>query len=309
MTQTATYPREEVVAAFGEFLRRGVHSCDWPAWADMFTDDATYIEHNLGRFKGRTEIRDWIVPTMADFPAMTLAVDWSIIEGDRVVFYIWNILPDPTGGNVPYRFPNLTVLHYAGDGKFDYEEDFYNPADAQRVVTDWIKAGGRRHTPPDRSLGGIPDYYPTPVTPAFAREEVEQEFAHYVERGRTAVATGDWDQWADQFTDDARYYEHHYGRFSGREEIRAWIKSVMSPFPTMEFPVDFHLIDGNRVVMVCQNRLPDPTGGTRQFDVPTLVILHYAGGGQWSYEEDVYNPDEFGPVIEAWVAAGGTMPS
>jgi hypothetical protein len=129
---------------------------------------------------------------------------------------------------------------------------------------------------------------------------VEAEFQRYVERGKTAVATGDWNPWADQFTDDARYYEHHYGKFSGQSEIREWIIGVMRPFPGMTFPVEWYAIDGNRVAMLCQNRLTDRTGG--HHDVPTLVVLHYAGGGRWSYEEDIYNPAEFPAMIEA---AGG----
>ena len=302
------HPREEVEAAFAEFLRRGVGEEDWPAWADIFTDDASYIEHNLGRFHGRKEIAEWIIPTMADYPSMTLWVDWSVIEGDRVAFYIWNNLPDPAGERRHFQFPNASVIEYAGDGKWAFEEDYYNPASATTVVVDWIKAGGKKTTPPDRSLTTIPDWAPEVPTPAAPRAEVEAEFERYAERGRIAVKTGDWDQWADQFTTDARYYEHHYGKFNGQAEIRAWIKGVMQPFPDMDFPVQWRMIDGNRVVMLCQNRLPDPTGGDTVYQFPTLVVLHYAGGGKWSYEEDIYNPDEAPPVIEAWVAAGGKMP-
>jgi hypothetical protein len=38
------------------------------------------------------------------------------------------------------------------------------------------------------------------------------------------------------------------------------------------------------------------------------VILHYAGNGTWSYEEDVYNPREAKDVIMKWIAAGGEIP-
>ena len=62
-----------------------------------FRDDAEYIEHNLGTFQGRPAIHDWIVDAMAPFPNMTFSVDWHVIEGDRVAFYIWNHLPDPAG--------------------------------------------------------------------------------------------------------------------------------------------------------------------------------------------------------------------
>ena len=302
------FPRREVEEAWAEFQRRGVQTQDWAGWADLFTDDALYEEHNLGVFHGRDEIKSFIVDTMKDYPEMTLWIEWSVIDGNRIGFYIWNNLPDPTGTGQRFGFPNTTLLEYAGDGKFSFEGDYYNPVDAERVFRSWLEAGGKRTTPQDPSLRGIDDWNPEPPSPAHPRSEVDAEFAKYRERAALAVATGDWDQWADQFTDDARYYEHHYGKFRGQTEIREWIKGVMQPFPEMDFPVEWHVIDGNRVVMLCQNRLPDPSGGDAVYQFPTLVVLHYAGGGKWSYEEDVYNPAEAPPVVADWVAAGGQLP-
>jgi ketosteroid isomerase-like protein len=303
------HDREEVEAAFAEYLRLGAQGMDWPAWADLFTDDAVYIEHNLGVFDSREAIKSWITGTMAEFPGMTFTVDWSVIDGDRVAFYIWNVLPDPKGGSDAYGFPNATVIEYAGDGKWRFEEDYYNPHNADAEVRRWIEAGGRRHTPPDPDAGAIPDFTPAVPTPAHPRAEVEAEFAKYVERGKQAVATGSWSAWADQFTEDARYYEHHYGKMQGREAIRSWITSVMQPFAEMEFPTEWFMIDGNRVVMRCPNRMPDPQGGDEKYEFPVLVVLHYAGDGMWSYEEDIYNPDEAPAAIMRWVEAGGELPA
>ncbi len=139
------HPREEVEEAFAEFIRLGVENRDWPAWAALFTDDAEYIEHNLGHYSGQPAIHDWIVDAMAPFPNMTFSVDWHVIEGDRVAFYIWNHLPDPAGGDTYYSFPNISLIDYAGDGKWFREEDFYNPADAEP---------GRRPLVPGRRLEG-----------------------------------------------------------------------------------------------------------------------------------------------------------
>jgi hypothetical protein len=73
--------------------------------------------------------------------------------------------------------------------------------------------------------------------------------------------------------------------------------------------VDHYIIDGNRVVTLIPNVLPDPTGGSERYAFDVHVILHYAGNGTWAYEEDVYNPEEAGAVIGRWVAAGGVIPS
>ncbi len=301
------YPRAEVEAAWAEFKRRGVETEDWPAWARIFTDDARYEEHNLGIFEGQQAIENFIVPCMADYPSMTLWIEWAVIDGDQIGFYIWNNLPDPTGTGQRFGFPNTTFLDYGGDGKFSFEADYYNPADAGKVFGAWLQAGGRRHTPQDHSLQGIEGWNPEPSSDVFPREEIEREFEAYRRRGEVAVATGDWDQWADQFTDDAQYREHHYGYFAGQDEIRAWIKGVMQPFPTMVFPVRRCLIDGNRVTTLIANVLPAPEGDDGYYGFDVNTILHYAGNGKWSFEEDVYNPAEAGEVIQRWLAAGGTM--
>jgi len=306
--EQAAFPRDEVEAAFAEYRRRGIGALDWPGWAALFTEDARYVEHVLGTFEGGQAISDWIVSCMAGFPSMSFDLDWALIDGNRIVFYIWNLLPDPAGTGRRFGFPNATVLEYAGDGRWSYEEDFYNPANANAVVSEWLAAGGSTSTPPDKSLRAIPDTYPAPKTPPYPVEEVEREFAAYVERGRVAVETGDWVQWANQFSPDASYNEHHYGTFTGRDAIRQWITDVMKPFPTMEFPVDWHMIDGNRVVMLCQNRLPDPEGRGRLFQFPVITVLHYDGDGQWGYEEDIYNPEEVPPIVTKWVEAGGVIP-
>src|SRR4051794_19912346 len=92
-----TYRREEGEAAWREFQRLGAETENWAEWAELFTDDALYEEHNLGTFHGRAAIKDWIVATMADFSTMTVWIEWSIIDGNRIGFYVWNNLPDPTG--------------------------------------------------------------------------------------------------------------------------------------------------------------------------------------------------------------------
>lgn len=238
---------------------------------------------------------------------MTRWIEWADIDGDIIAFYAWNNLPDPAGTGRRFAFPNTTFLRYGGAGRFDDQRDYSNPADAARVLADWRRAGGEPSTPQDGKLRGIEDWAPAVPDPPFSRDEVETEFHAYRARGELAVRTGDWHQWADQFTPDARYREHHYGTFNGQAEIRAWITSVMQPFPTMTFPVTWSTIRGNRVNALIPNILPAPAGddGYYAFDVHT--ILHYAGNGMWSYEEDLYSPREAGEVVKRWLAAGGTM--
>ncbi len=144
----------------------------------------------------------------------------------------------------------------------------------------------------------------------FSRAELERAFAHYCQVTDEASRRGDWSAWAAKFTEDAHYVEHAYGEFRGREAIRDWITRVMAPFPHMDFPMDWHIVDEERgwVVFQCQNRLAHPTHpqGT-PFQFPTWTLIRYAGDRLWSYEEDNYNPREAGDVIKAWLAAGGRL--
>jgi hypothetical protein len=140
--------------------------------------------------------------------------------------------------------------------------------------------------------------------PAFPRDEIEAAFQHYEAMGRQAGEAGDWSTWADLFTEDATYWEHLYGHMNGREEIKAWITSTMGTFPGNEmpsFPSEWHMIDeeAGRVVVYIQNRMRDPGDGSVH-QAPNISILEYAGDNRWSYQEDIYNVDDFSKMLTSW---------
>jgi len=139
---TESWTRDEVERAWRHFVAVG-DAQDWDAWADLHTVDGVWVEHHLGTFRGREAIRETIQKTMAAAPPMEFPVAWHVIEGSRVVFYPWQVLPDPQGGDAIYRFGCVTILEYAGDGLWSYQEDLYNPREAEEVVGRWLEAGGR----------------------------------------------------------------------------------------------------------------------------------------------------------------------
>jgi uncharacterized protein (TIGR02246 family) len=142
----AGFDRAEVEKAFQDFVAAG-DAGDWNAWADLHTPDGLWVEHHLGTFRGREAIRDAIVAVMKPVPMMEFPVAWQMIEGNRVVAYIWQVFPDPKGGEDVYRFGNITVLEYAGGGQWSFQEDVYNPREAEQVVQAWLAAGGRLAAP------------------------------------------------------------------------------------------------------------------------------------------------------------------
>ena len=138
----------------------------------------------------------------------------------------------------------------------------------------------------------------------WSREELEEAFANYQAVALAAGTSGDWDAWADLFTEDATYVEHLYGTMGGREAIRRWITTTMSQ-PVNEdmryFPMEWYVIDEERGWVVCQvwNRMIDPGDGSLH-QAENMTLIKYAGNGLWSYEEDCYNPSHFMTMLQAW---------
>jgi ketosteroid isomerase-like protein len=137
--------RSEIAAAFDTYVAaadEAARSGDWNAWTDLFTDDAIYVEHHFGVMRGQAAIRRWINAVMTG-PArwMDMPVEHYTIDGDVLYSYILNRFL-PRDGSTPFQFPVVTILCYAGNGKWCYEEDVYNPAEGIRMMTA-ARAAGR----------------------------------------------------------------------------------------------------------------------------------------------------------------------
>ena len=131
---------DNYVAVAAEAGRSG----NWRPWADLFTEDAVYIEHLFGRFEGRERIFEWISKTMAEWPNTEMTLfphDWCVCDEERGwwICQIENRFNDPGDGQV-YQAANVTILKYAGDMRFSSEEDVYNPANFAPAIKGWMEA-------------------------------------------------------------------------------------------------------------------------------------------------------------------------
>ncbi|MDP9101068.1 MAG: nuclear transport factor 2 family protein [Actinomycetota bacterium] len=115
----------EVEAAFRQHWTVGSLEERWAEWPDRLTADVRYIEHVFGEMDGREAVRTWITGLMAARADVHAVLDWYMIKGSRVVLNMRNRYyhPDPAGTHMD--FPGLTVLEYAGDGLFGYQEDYW----------------------------------------------------------------------------------------------------------------------------------------------------------------------------------------
>jgi SnoaL-like domain len=141
----------------------------------------------------------------------------------------------------------------------------------------------------------------------WSRSELQEAHDRFVRVASDCAKAGNWAPWSELFTEDAQYVEHCFGTFHGRDEIYRWISSTMAEWPNSamtSFPHDWCVCDEERGWWICQieNRFEDPGDG-KTYEQSNLTVLHYAGDGLFSYEEDVYNPALFGPVVKDWVAA------
>ncbi|HSS24207.1 MAG TPA: nuclear transport factor 2 family protein [Mycobacterium sp.] len=135
------------------------------------------------------------------------------------------------------------------------------------------------------------------TTPSFSRSELASAFEKFEATVARAAETRDWDAWAEQYTPDVLYVEHAAGTMRGRDQVRDWIRQTMTTFPgshMVAFPTLWSVIDEStgRVILELDNPMRDPGDGS-VISATNITIITYAGDGQWSREEDIYNPLRF----------------
>jgi hypothetical protein len=126
--------------------------------------------------------------------------------------------------------------------------------------------------------------------PNFPADEVEEAFHHL---WRVGAAGEDWAAQALLYTPDVAYFDHFYGVIT-RDRFAQWCDELMNQqFPELYTAYQWHVVDGNQVVALMQNRRdnPDPDGPPT-IDFPSVSIFEYAGDGLWSAERDYWNMAE-----------------
>lgn len=147
---------DEARAAYETLLetRRRVDAGDrpWSALAEHFTDDAVFIDPAWGREVGIDRLREFFDESMVGLEGWTFPAAWTMVEGNRVVSMWWQEMGDGPDG--PVRCPGISILYYAGDGKFAYEHDLMNMAQVMEAIAEvgWSPSGEFNLPPqhPDR---------------------------------------------------------------------------------------------------------------------------------------------------------------
>lgn len=138
------FPREEVRQALDNYLnvRERIESKElgWEALADVFTEDATYIDPAWGRFVGREAIIQFQRDSMTGLEDWTFPIEWITIDGNRIIIKFWNRLPGQRSDGTFYQAPGFQEIIYAGNGKFSYDEDLINMVHVMELIEEsgWV---------------------------------------------------------------------------------------------------------------------------------------------------------------------------
>jgi len=107
----------------------------WDALAAFFTEDATFIDPAWGRVEGIDAIRRFLAASMAGLEGWTFPREWTAVLGEGRLVSGWqNRLPGRRADGSFYQSLGVSVMVYAGDGKFCYEEDVLNLAHVIELI-------------------------------------------------------------------------------------------------------------------------------------------------------------------------------
>jgi hypothetical protein len=151
-----TFSRDELALAFVEFestVDRAAQTRNWDPWVDQYTEDVVYVEHAAGTMHGREQVRPWIWETMETFPGSYMTSFpslWSVIDEDtgRIICELDNPMRDPGDGTI-ISATNMSILTYAGDGRWSRQEDVYNPLRFVSAVVKWCRKAQECGTLPE----------------------------------------------------------------------------------------------------------------------------------------------------------------
>ncbi len=147
MASERTYPPEEIRASYDRYVatrdRVEAGELPWDALAEFFTDDAVFLDPAWGRVEGIAKIRDFLVESMEGLEDWHFPREWTAVDGNRLISCWQNRLPGERPDGTPYQAPGISIMTYAGDGKFSREEDILNMVH----VTELIRESGWKPGP------------------------------------------------------------------------------------------------------------------------------------------------------------------
>ena len=132
------HSREEIEAAVDTYLsirnRAIAGECEWTELSNVFTEDAEFVDSVWGRHVGLAAVTQFLADSMSGMAGWSFPHYWQAIDGDRVVLRWSNVLPGEREDGSKYEVMGVSLLAYAGDGKFCFEEDLYSESNLMATM-------------------------------------------------------------------------------------------------------------------------------------------------------------------------------
>lgn len=119
---------------------RALHeAADWVGLAELFADDASYLDSVYGWSHGRDTIRTFLEDSMRglegwSFPIHAVAVD---AEHATVLNHWTNRLPGSRPDGSSYDVPGASVITYDADALITRQMDLFDTGRMMRVIDEW----------------------------------------------------------------------------------------------------------------------------------------------------------------------------
>ena len=145
------HDRAEISAAIERYLalRRAAIAGEikWNELAEVFTDDAVFVDSMWGRHQGVENLVTFLDNSMKGLQDWDFPHFWEAIDGNRVFLRWSNRIPGAEEDNM-----GLSILEYAGNGKFSYEEDLYSESHLMKLMKEsgWRPSEPMMAPPADR---------------------------------------------------------------------------------------------------------------------------------------------------------------
>ncbi|GAA3383435.1 nuclear transport factor 2 family protein [Cryptosporangium minutisporangium] len=144
-------------------------SGDWEPFVQLFLPDATYVDPMVGVMRGHEQIRPWVTATLGTFPgsAMHYPEAWHLVDPERgrIVCELRNVLRDPGDGST-FEENNISILEYAGDGRFRSERDVYDSAAMVKLIESWGRRSAELGTLDEEERAWFSGAYPHILQPS-----------------------------------------------------------------------------------------------------------------------------------------------
>jgi ketosteroid isomerase-like protein len=151
---TSSDREQEIRSTHDRFLQvRGAIERGERPWSDLgefFTDDAYYVDPAWGRVEGKVAILRFLDESMRGLEGWVFPTQWTMVDGDRLVSCWLNRLPGQRADGSFYQAPGISLIQYAGNGRFSSSEDLLNMVHVFELIRESGWKPGPGALPPPR---------------------------------------------------------------------------------------------------------------------------------------------------------------